>query len=126
MKKRWSRDLISNCSYSRIYAFNRYTIIVYLHYSKYLMSTYLAPGSMLSALCRAFTSFNPTQHCEVITSVVPVLRADERWWLMALSRLPESSESVREQLALGAALWFQSPIPCKLPPPIQYKYSREN
>ena len=41
--------------------------------------------------------------CEVITSVVPVPHTDERLWLMALSRVPKSSKSVREELGLGSS-----------------------
>ena len=43
----WSQAFISKCSYSRMYAFNCYTIPIYLHHSEYLTSTYLAPGSCL-------------------------------------------------------------------------------
>ena len=59
------------------------------------------------------------RHCEVIISVVPVLHTDERLWLMALSRLPKSSESVREELGLGSSQGVvPEPIfPITSPPP---------
>ena len=51
--------------------------------------------------------------CEVITSVVPVPHTDERLWLMALSRVPKSSKSVREELGLGSS---QGVVPAEVWP----------
>lgn len=89
----WSQAFISKCSYSRMYAFNCYTIPIYLHYSEYLTSTYLAPGFMLSALCTPFTSRNSLW--DTVRSLLLLCLyciQMKRLWLMALSCLPKSSE----------------------------------